>query len=81
MTAHTHEDVQIHTLCVAPEFQDSGIGSHVVRHVVHEAREKKAGVTLSVLKVNTRGRALYERLRFVVISESEHHYHMRLADR
>ena len=79
MTVHTDEDVQIHTLCIAPEFQDRGIGSHIVRLVIQEARELRVGVTLSALNVNTRARALYNRLKFVVINDSEHHYDMRLA--
>src|SRR5687767_6614016 len=44
MTVHAGGELQIHTLCVTPEFQDQGIGSRVVQLVVHEAAESGLGV-------------------------------------
>ena len=71
------EDVELHTICVLPEYQGLGIGSQVTNEVVQLAAESGRGVVLSVLKENKRARALYERLGFVVAGESKHHRHMR----
>jgi ribosomal protein S18 acetylase RimI-like enzyme len=70
-------DVEIHTLCVAPEYQRNGIGTHVTQTLVAAARERSKGVVLSVLKTNTNARRLYERLGFEIVSECSHHYRMR----
>jgi len=49
-TRHGNE-VELHTLCIAPEHQSRGIGSHVTRALVADARSAGRGVTLSVLSV------------------------------
>ena len=72
-------DVEIHTLCVAPEYQCQGIGTHITQTLVHAACERGRGVVLAVLKVNERARRLYERLGFEVVSETSYHYHMRFS--
>jgi ribosomal protein S18 acetylase RimI-like enzyme len=77
MCAQQQENLQIHTLCVAPEYQGRGIGSHVTMEVVNRARQTGGGVVLSVLKANARAEALYRRLGFAVVEESEHHRHMK----
>ena len=79
-TRHGNE-VELHTLCIAPEHQSRGLGSHVTRALVADARSAGRGVTLSVLKTNERARRLYERLGFVIVKESTHHHRMRLGAR
>jgi len=74
---HRH-DVELHTLCLLPEYQCRGLGSTITRQLVADARNQKRSVNLSVLKSNPRAYALYERLGFVHCAESEHHFHMRL---
>ena len=74
-------DVQLHTLCVAPEYQSGGIGSSITRGLVRDARASGRSVVLSVLKANERARRLYERLGFVIVNESTHHHQMRLRER
>lgn len=69
--------LQIHTLCVAPEHQSRGIGSHVTMEVVDRGLKAGQDVVLSVLKTNPRAEALYRRLGFTVVEESEHHHHMK----
>ena len=69
--------LQIHTLCVAPEYQGRGIGSQVTIDVVDFGRETGRDIIVSVLKVNTRAEALYRQLGFVVFAETEHHHHLR----
>jgi ribosomal protein S18 acetylase RimI-like enzyme len=71
-------DVELHTLCIVGEYQSRGIGTYVTRRLISDARAAGRGVVLSVLKVNERARRLYERLGFVSVDESTHHYRMRL---
>jgi ribosomal protein S18 acetylase RimI-like enzyme len=52
-------DLEIH-----PRWQGRGIGSAVVRSLQDEARAAGKPLTLQVLHVNSRARALYERLGF-----------------
>ncbi len=77
MVATKDEDVELHTICVLPEYQSRGIGSRITNEVVQSAVERGRGVVLSVLKENKRARALYERLGFAVVGASKHHHHMR----
>jgi ribosomal protein S18 acetylase RimI-like enzyme len=79
MTLECGQDIELHTLCIAPEHQGNGFGSAITRHLIDEARACGRGVVLSVLKANKPARSLYERLGFVVIEESSHHYRMRLG--
>ena len=69
--------LQIHTLCVTPEHQGRGIGSRVTRDVINRGQQAGCDVVLSVLKTNPRADALYRRLGFAVVEESEHHRHMK----
>ncbi len=72
-------DVEMQTLCIAPDHQRHGLGTAVTRQVIEECRRHGYGLVLSVLKANIKARALYERLGFVLTQESQHHYRMRLV--
>jgi ribosomal protein S18 acetylase RimI-like enzyme len=73
------QDIELHTLCIAPEHQGHGLGSAAARKVLDDAFARRCGVVLSVLKANSAARTFYERLGFVVTDESTHHYRMRLV--
>lgn len=79
MTLESDQDIELHTLCIVPEHQGHGLGTAVTRRVLDEARARSCAVVLSVLKVNTATRSLYERLGFTVTEESTQHYRMRLV--
>jgi ribosomal-protein-alanine N-acetyltransferase len=79
MAVESGQDVELHTLCIAPEHQGQAIGTTVTRQILSDARDQRRGVLLSVLKSNAAARSLYERLGFVVIEETTHHYRMRLV--
>ena len=66
----------IHTICIVLEHQNRGIGTEVIRSVIAEAERQNMPLYLSVLKVNP-ARRLYERLGFVVIEDTEHHFTMK----
>jgi len=71
-------EIELHTVCVAPAYQGRGFGSFVLQTVAHSARAQGKAVVLSVLKSNPRALALYERLGYSVVGQSEHHFHLRL---
>lgn len=70
MTLPSGQNIELHTLCIAPEHQRQGLGTAVTGQVLDNARERGCDVVLSVLKANGAARALYERLGFVVTGES-----------
>ena len=73
----TRDNIQIHTLCVSPEFQGDGVGTAVIHAVIARARRSGRNLILSVLKSNGRADALYKRLGFSAVAASVHHQHLR----
>jgi ribosomal protein S18 acetylase RimI-like enzyme len=57
-------------------YRGTGVGSALVRQVVAEADAERKAVRLRVLRVNTRARALYERLGFEVVGEEPDRFFM-----
>ena len=80
MSQEHGDQVELHTLCIAPEYQSQGIGTYITRRLVSDAQTSGRNVVLSVLKANERARKLYERLGFVIVNESTYHHRMRLGD-
>ncbi len=58
-----------------PEYRNQGIGTHVIRGILQEAKSSGVTVWLKVLKGNP-ARGLYERLGFTVVVEAELHWRM-----
>jgi ribosomal protein S18 acetylase RimI-like enzyme len=54
-----------------PAHQGHGIGTHLVEQLLVEAREAGLPARISVEKDNPRARALYERLGFVVVGQTD----------
>jgi ribosomal protein S18 acetylase RimI-like enzyme len=79
VTLESGSDMHLHTICIAPEYQGQGFGTTIIRALLNDARARKRGVILSVLKTNTSARSLYERLGFVVTEETANHCHLRLV--
>jgi ribosomal protein S18 acetylase RimI-like enzyme len=63
-------------LFVEPAFQHKGIGSEVMHHLIAEAAQAGAPVTLGVVKTNPALR-LYQRLGFQVTHEDDRKFYMR----
>ena len=61
---------------IAPDHQNRGIGTKLVRDLLNEADGRGVPVELQVLKVNL-ARRFYERLGFAMVGETETHYLMR----
>jgi ribosomal protein S18 acetylase RimI-like enzyme len=66
-------------LYVTPSSQNRGIGTAILRELTDKARREGKTLTLDVMK-NNRSRALYERLGFQVIGQSEHKLKMQWHD-
>jgi ribosomal protein S18 acetylase RimI-like enzyme len=58
------DSLYIHDLQVAPPHQSRGIGTAVIEMVIEQGASRGLPIVLSVLLVNPRARALYERLGF-----------------
>src|SRR5262245_60746974 len=61
---------------IAPEQQNQGIASQLIKELLDESDQSNLPVKLSVLKVNP-ARRLYERLGFRCAGETPTHYLMR----
>lgn len=73
---HGTTEIFLVNIQVAPEFQNRGLGTEVMRALLNEARTRKLPLRLQVLKVNP-ARNLYERIGFAVVGETDTHYQMR----
>jgi ribosomal protein S18 acetylase RimI-like enzyme len=60
---------------IIPEFQRRGIGTSLIRGVLHGAASRGVPVVLRVLRINP-ARSLYERLGFEAVGASDTHYTM-----
>ena len=60
---------------LVPELQGQGLGADLLAKIIAEADNANVTVALSVLKTNP-ARALYERLGFAVVGETEHEFDM-----
>ena len=68
--------IKLNQLFLAPEHQGQGIGERCVALLLIEAQRLDLPIRLRVMKVNPRAKALYERLNFAVIGETETHFTM-----
>lgn len=74
--ARTPEEIALHNIMISPAYQNRGLGTAVLRHLLAEARAQNLPVRLQVLRVNP-ARHLYERLGFTVYEETPTHFRLR----
>ena len=55
-------EIYLSRIEVHPDHQGTGIGTRLVRALLDEARQKGQQLALDVLTINSRARALYQRL-------------------
>jgi len=72
------DTMTVHNIEILPEYQNRGIGSHLMKKIILNAKEKGKNISLQVFKTNPKARALYERLGFKVETETETHFLMSL---
>jgi ribosomal protein S18 acetylase RimI-like enzyme len=80
LVGETPVEFELQEIYLHPDHQGRGIGSCLIRELLAKAQHAAKPVSLSVLKVNTRARRLYERLGFRKAGESETHYVMRAGN-
>lgn len=62
-------------IAILPEYQNSGIATHVLQTLIKDASSQKMSIRLSVLKQNP-ALQLYKRIGFNVIGENDIHFKM-----
>jgi len=68
-----HDHVRVGEFYVAPTHQNQGIGTAVLRPILHDAAERRLPVRLECLKWNP-ALSFYKRHGFVVAGENEIHF-------
>ena len=63
--------VEIHLL---PEYRGKGVGTDILRNLQKSADNQKRKICIGCFKDNHRAKALYQRLNFHQIDETETHY-------
>ena len=63
--------VEVAEIQILPEFQDRGIGTHVLRDILKMAHSSRKSVTLSTGRMNARAIRLYQRLGFELVEETD----------
>ena len=76
VTSRTSDRLKVNQIYILPEYQGKGIGSACMTRIVDDASLEGKPVVLQVLKVNTRGIALYRKLGFTIVSESSEYFLM-----
>ena len=71
------EGLYLENIELAPKYQNRGIGTEIIRSLIARAQAKRTIVRLQVLRANPRARALYERLGFEDVGETETHFLMQ----
>jgi GNAT superfamily N-acetyltransferase len=71
------DEVFLAQIFIEPEFQNRGIGTVAVRHVLREAAAKRLPLAPAVVKTNP-ARRLYTRLGFRTTREDDVKFYMRL---
>ena len=74
---HDPDVILLFNLMIAPEFQNRGLGTAVLRDLLAEAQARHLPVKLQVMKVNP-ARHLYERVGFTAVPAEEIPTHYRM---
>ena len=74
--SHTSDTFKVNQLFIRPEYQGKGIGSACMTRIIDDANLEQRSVVLQVLKVNTRGIALYQRLGFTIVGQDSIYFQM-----
>lgn len=76
VTSHTSDALKINQVYILPEYQGKGIGSACLARIIGDANLEGKSVVLQVLKVNTRGIDLYQRLGLTIVDEDSIYFQM-----
>lgn len=70
-------DLYLKGIYLLPAYQNQGVGTAVLHHLLAQAQTRGQPVSLRVFKMNP-ARRLYERLGFTIVGESEPYYLMKI---
>jgi ribosomal protein S18 acetylase RimI-like enzyme len=70
--------ISLENIELNPTHQGRGIGTAIIRSVIRRAETARLPLRLQVLKVNKRAQALYDRLGFHTVGETDTHVLMAL---
>ena len=76
-TRAERDSIYLASLYVAPAMQRQGIGAHVLRWLLEQAKKESKAVTLGVVKINP-ALHFYERHGFRITHEDEYKFYMRI---
>ena len=76
ITSSISDTLKVNQIFIFPEYQGKGIGSACMTRIIDDANLEHRSVVLQVLKVNTRGIALYKRLGFKIVGEDSIYFQM-----
>lgn len=74
--AEDEDPIVLHDVQLVPHWQGRGLGTRLVHDVLLDARARQRAVELRVVRSNP-ARALYERLGFGVVTQTDEHVRMR----
>jgi ribosomal protein S18 acetylase RimI-like enzyme len=70
------EQIRLLDIAVIPQFQNRGVGTHLLRQLMAEATETNKALRHMVFVLNDNAHRFYERLGFVVIEDLGGYKHM-----
>lgn len=65
--------VEVAELHLLPDYREQGIGSSILRRLLAYCQERELTLQLGCFKENYRAKALYQRLGFRQVEETENH--------
>ena len=71
---NTLELIEIHLL---PQYRSQGIGSTIIANIINFAKDRNMDISIGCFKENTGAKALYLRLGFKLIEETDTHFILR----
>lgn len=76
---HRETELFVVDVYVLPEYQNQGLGKHVMQCLIAYAQTIELPIRLAVLQVNQRAQLFYQRLGFVVERKDERYFYMVLS--
>lgn len=72
----TNQSIYLLNLLICNVAQGKGIGTNILKDIIHQSRLTNKKIELRVFKINDGAKRLYQKLGFTVIAETEFHYQM-----
>ena len=81
LATRAHVDyLKLEKIFLLPEFQGQGIGSSILRQLIHRSRDTGVPIRLRVLNSNLGAQKIYRRFGFTVLRETRDRKYMEYRD-